>query len=67
MDRPNSTEFITDGFQNWWYRVCPFCGADMQIVRPGKCRCSKECHISYAITIKESEDDDEEYYGEGTA
>lgn len=35
--------WIDDGCGNYWPDKCPDCGADMQVVRPGDCRCSKEC------------------------
>ena len=36
--------FITDGFGSYWPSKCPDCGAPMQVVRPGDCRCSAECY-----------------------
>ena len=35
--------WIDDGCGNFWPDKCPDCGADMQVVRPGDCRCSNEC------------------------
>jgi hypothetical protein len=32
-------KFITDGFGSWWNARCPDCGNEMQIMRPGDCRC----------------------------
>lgn len=44
--------WIDDGCGNFWPDVCPDCGAPMQVVRPGDCRCSNECeryilHITF--------------------
>lgn len=35
---------ITDGFGNVYPKFCEGCGAPNVIVRPGDCRCSKECY-----------------------
>ena len=32
---------ITDGFGNVYPKHCVKCGAPMQIIRPGDCRCSR--------------------------
>lgn len=37
--------YITDDCGNYWPDTCPDCGAPMQIIRPGDCRCSAECYI----------------------
>jgi hypothetical protein len=37
--------YIEDGFGGRWSATCPRCGAPMQVVRPGDCRCSAECYI----------------------
>ena len=34
---------ITDGFGSVWSAVCPDCGGDMVVMRPGDARCSREC------------------------
>lgn len=34
---------INDGHGNYWDKWCPDCGAEMEIVRPGKVQCSKGC------------------------
>lgn len=36
--------YITDGFGCYWKKDCPDCGAPMQVIRPGDCRCSAECY-----------------------
>ena len=35
--------YLSDGFGSTWPAACPNCGAPMQVVRPGDCRCSAEC------------------------
>jgi len=35
---------VSDGFGSTWPATCPRCGAPMQVVRPGDCRCSAECY-----------------------
>ena len=39
-------DYIDDGFGNRWSAKCPRCGAPMQVIRPGDCRCSAECYIT---------------------
>lgn len=34
---------IEDGFGNAWSAVCPDCGGDLEVVRPGKVQCSRAC------------------------
>ena len=34
---------IEDGHGNAWGRWCPDCGAEMEVVRPGKVQCSEGC------------------------
>ncbi len=36
---PNGIDIIADGFGNAWPRICPDCGQERQIVRPGKVQC----------------------------
>lgn len=36
-------KYIDDGFGNRWNRLCPNCGAELEIVRPGKVQCSEGC------------------------
>lgn len=46
VTRPAAPEkYVTDGFDNFWPKQCLRCGAPMQIVRPGDCRCSAECYL----------------------
>lgn len=42
MDEQDETS-IADGFGNTFPRWCPDCGAEMEIVRPGKVQCSNAC------------------------
>ena len=39
-------DYIEDGFGNRWPVDCPRCGAPMQVIRLGDCRCSAECYIT---------------------
>lgn len=43
--RENNWDYssIDDGFGNVWSIVCPDCGGDMEIVRPGQVQCKREC------------------------
>jgi len=45
-DTPAATDWLTGGCGNLWPARCPDCGAAMQIVRPGDCRCEAECWLS---------------------
>lgn len=36
--------YITDGYGCYWPDKCLTCGAPMQVIRPGDCRCSAECY-----------------------
>ena len=40
---------IEDGFENVWSAVCPNCGGDMRVMRPGDARCSRECWNEWRI------------------
>ena len=35
--------YISDGFGNIFPKYCERCGAENMIIRPGDCRCSREC------------------------
>lgn len=37
------TDMLEDGFGNHWSKDCPNCGSEMEVVRPGKVQCSKDC------------------------
>jgi len=50
--KPGDDNFITDGFGSYWPSKCPNCGAPMQVVRPGDCRCSAECYTIDARITK---------------
>ena len=34
---------LDDGFGNWFDRYCPDCGAEVEVVRPGKVQCTAGC------------------------
>lgn len=36
---------IDDGFGNYYPKYCLNCGAELEIVRPGKVQCSESCHL----------------------
>jgi hypothetical protein len=43
LDKQDDPDTIDDGHGNAWDRWCPDCGAEMEIVRPGKVQCSEGC------------------------
>lgn len=36
-------KYIDDGFGNVWNKICHNCGAELEVVRPGKVQCSEGC------------------------
>lgn len=35
--------YLEDGFGNYFHNKCQNCGAEVEIVRPGKVQCSEGC------------------------
>lgn len=52
-DPAPSAETIEDGFGSSWDKRCPSCGADMEVVRPGKVQCSAACEMKDGILSDE--------------
>jgi len=42
-DHKLTTEYIDDGFGSTWLKYCDNCGAEIQVVRPGKAQCPNGC------------------------